>query len=328
MDIIKAYLDNMFASLPNTKEVNKMKEDLLINMEDKYTELKKSGKSENEAIGIVISEFGNIEELAKELNIDITINEETDEIISIETAKDFMDTAKKNGKLVAIGVFLCILSPVLLILLSKEQIANYLNLESGTLFGFIYLFISVAIAVGLFIYAGMNFSKYEYLKKETNIPVSVKQMVKIEKEKFDPKFTLRLVISVMLFILSPLLIIMFGVINDSLEFEKYNTIFGVVFLLVLVAIGCLIIIQAGLIKDSHNVLLQIGEYSKKQVQENRVVGAIGAIFWPLITIAYLFWSFVYDAWHISWIIWVISGIIFGGISAAIQILDNNNKEKA
>lgn len=37
---------------------------------EKYNELKNDGKSENEAIGIVISEFGNIEELIEELGIE------------------------------------------------------------------------------------------------------------------------------------------------------------------------------------------------------------------------------------------------------------------
>ena len=30
-------------------------------MEDKYTELKNEGKSENEAVGTVIAEFGNLD---------------------------------------------------------------------------------------------------------------------------------------------------------------------------------------------------------------------------------------------------------------------------
>ena len=63
MDTIKNYLDNMFSAFPKTAEISKIKENLFSNMEDKYNELKQSGKSENEAIGIVISEFGNIDEL-------------------------------------------------------------------------------------------------------------------------------------------------------------------------------------------------------------------------------------------------------------------------
>lgn len=69
MDTIAAYLNNMFASLPRTEQTYNLKQDLLANMEEKYHELKKEGKSENEAVGIVISEFGNIDELIEELGL-------------------------------------------------------------------------------------------------------------------------------------------------------------------------------------------------------------------------------------------------------------------
>lgn len=74
MNSIISYLDNVFANLPKTSEMEKLKLEMLSNMEDKYYELKEAGKSENEAIGIVISEFGNIDELLSEL--DIPLNEE------------------------------------------------------------------------------------------------------------------------------------------------------------------------------------------------------------------------------------------------------------
>ncbi|MFB9276189.1 permease prefix domain 1-containing protein [Cohnella cellulosilytica] len=60
----------MFAGLPRNPELMRLKQELLTGMEEKYLELKREGKSENEAIGIVISEFGNIEELTAELGID------------------------------------------------------------------------------------------------------------------------------------------------------------------------------------------------------------------------------------------------------------------
>ncbi|MEQ6388509.1 hypothetical protein RZN22_04190 [Bacillaceae bacterium S4-13-58] len=44
MDTIINYLDNMFATLAKTKEVENLKQELLANMEDKYNELKESGK--------------------------------------------------------------------------------------------------------------------------------------------------------------------------------------------------------------------------------------------------------------------------------------------
>ncbi len=71
MDTIMNYLENMFASMPKSKQMQQLKDDLLVHMEDKYQELKRAGKSENEAIGVVIAEFGNMEEIMDEFGIDL-----------------------------------------------------------------------------------------------------------------------------------------------------------------------------------------------------------------------------------------------------------------
>ena len=54
MQAIRNYLETMFMNLPNTPEVLRAKEELWQMMEDKYTELKNEGKSDNEAVGTVI----------------------------------------------------------------------------------------------------------------------------------------------------------------------------------------------------------------------------------------------------------------------------------
>ncbi len=77
MEAIREYLNNLFMSLPETPEVLRAKAELLEMMEDKYEELIQEGKTEKEAIGTVISEFGNLEELAEELGIDIYLKKET-----------------------------------------------------------------------------------------------------------------------------------------------------------------------------------------------------------------------------------------------------------
>ena len=76
MNAIRNYLDNMFRNLPNTEEVRRAKTELLEMMEDKYEELIKEGKTENEAVGIVISEFGNLDELAESLGISEAVAEQ------------------------------------------------------------------------------------------------------------------------------------------------------------------------------------------------------------------------------------------------------------
>ena len=74
METIRNYLNAMFAGLPDTPEVRRAYEELAAMMEDKYTELMEEGLTENEAVGTVISEFGNLEELAQTLGIEDYLN--------------------------------------------------------------------------------------------------------------------------------------------------------------------------------------------------------------------------------------------------------------
>ncbi|WP_346961819.1 permease prefix domain 1-containing protein [Clostridium sp.] len=114
METIRNYLDNIFSNLPKSAEIIKLKEELLSNMEEKYRELKESGKTENEAIGIVISEFGNIDELIMELGIENRKPIESIHTVTMEEAENYMRDKVKYGKLIAVGVILCILAPAML----------------------------------------------------------------------------------------------------------------------------------------------------------------------------------------------------------------------
>jgi hypothetical protein len=75
MEIIREYLNSMFASLKDTPEVRKARTELMQMMEDKYNELISEGCSQNEAVGTVISEFGNLDELADELGVSREVKE-------------------------------------------------------------------------------------------------------------------------------------------------------------------------------------------------------------------------------------------------------------
>lgn len=98
METIRNYLETMFLKLPNTPEVYKAKNELWQMMEDKYTELKEEGKSENEAVGIVISEFGNLDELANDLGISQFVESQPmpqGKTLSLDQAKSYLADAGK-----------------------------------------------------------------------------------------------------------------------------------------------------------------------------------------------------------------------------------------
>ena len=118
MEAIKTYIENMFSTLPHTEEIERLKEELLSNMEEKYLELKDEGKSENEAIGIVISEFGNIDELLNELDIEIP-EERAENTLSKKTMLQYLEDKKRTSFLISIGVSLCIIGGAMLILTNQ-----------------------------------------------------------------------------------------------------------------------------------------------------------------------------------------------------------------
>jgi hypothetical protein len=323
METIKNYLDNMFANLPKTSEMLKVKNDLLSNMEEKYNELKNEGKSENEAIGIVISEFGNIDELISELGINYETRENMLPAVTREDAEVFMAAKRKSGLLIGIGVFLCILSPAVLMLLNTLAedgiIGSGLSKDFRDMLGLIGLFILVVPAVALFIYTGMKMERYKFLNGAFDLPLSAKNFVQQKHDSFASTFTFAIIAGVSLCILSPIALFI------SSAFDGNADIYGVIVLLVLVAVAVFAFIYFGSIKEGFSILLKIGDYSKEKKEEDKVIGAVAAIVWPLAVCIFLVSGLVFNKWHINWIVFPITGLLFGMFSAACSIIKGNKK---
>ena len=62
METLITYIENTFSGVPKTPEIQELKSKALTRMENHYNSLISEGKTENEAIGIIISEFNNISE--------------------------------------------------------------------------------------------------------------------------------------------------------------------------------------------------------------------------------------------------------------------------
>lgn len=318
METIKNYLDNVFAALPKTDELFKLKNDLLINMEEKYNELKSEKKSENEAIGIVISEFGNIDELIGELGIALHKDEMNFPTITEEEVKNYMTMKKQTGILVGIGVFLCITGVALLILITtfvdEGIIGRGLSEDTGYMIGLITLFVMIVPAVALFIYSGMKSETYKYLKKGFNVPLSVKSLLQQRYNKFTSTYMVSVILGVCLCILSPVSIFAASVFGDT------ASIYGVIVLLIIIATAVFIFTYYGSIKESFTFLLRIDNFSKENVENNKVIGAVAAIIWPLAVCIFLVSGLVFDKWYINWIIFPITGILFGMFSSVYSII--------
>lgn len=269
METIKNYLDNMFMGLPKTQEVQRAKEELLAMMEDKYQELKAQGKTENEAIGIVISEFGNLEEVAEILGIAgyMRKNPRDDEeqvlYLTREDAQEYIEASQRQGIRIGLGVMFCILSPIVLIVLDGASQVRGLGLGEQVAdgIGLLVLLILVAAGVGMMIMGGITFQKYEDLKKETiALDYAAEAFVREEETAFQGGFAVFIGLGVVLCVLS---VVPVSVAEMFGSYSELADGIGVGIMLFLVAVGVLLFIMAGMRKSSYDFLLQKGVYERK-----------------------------------------------------------------
>ncbi len=323
MDTIKNYLDNLFNGLPKTAKLQELKLNILSNMEEKYQELKQQGKTENEAIGIVISEFGNIDELISELGIQVDPQTKEQPVVTEEEVDKYINAKRRMGIQVGLGVMLCILSPIALILIGDLAKAGLilqgLSRDAVDLPGVIVLFLSLATAVGIFIYSGMSFAQYSHMEKGVSLPFGLEAKLRQDRTNFTPKFTLCIIVGVCMCILSPM-----GVIIADARGSEIGETYGTVLFLFIIAIAVFLFITSGTIWSSYDILLKIGDHAPKK-PEDKVISAVSSIMWLLAAAIFLFCGFVYGMWYIAWIVFPVTGILYAMFTAAYSIFTEKNK---
>lgn len=318
METIRNYLETMFLKLPNTPEVYKAKNELWQMMEDKYTELKSEGKSENEAVGIVISEFGNLDELAQGLGIAQFLKNQpaqTTQTLSLEDVKKYITDHTRHATRIALGVMLCILSVCNPILFDSISYGNSMVMDG---IGASLMFLFIAVAVGLFVYSGTTIKRWNFLERESYVTdFSTTEYLHEKLESYKPTYALLLTIGVILCILC----FVPAILLDALfSYDYFWSNFSAVLMFLIVAIGVFMIVMGSMRLNVYKTLLSLngrdtvgGNFTTSQKNEpqyeNATVRAIMSVFWPSVTCLYLCVSFLTFYWNITWVIWPIAAII-------------------
>ena len=240
--------------------------------------------------------------------------------VGMEEANAFLKIKEDNSRRVALGVMLCILSPVALILLGGAQSFGLLKWSENAAggIGLLILMLFIVPAVGLFVISNLRITPYEYLEKEpVETLYGVTGMVREKKERFQPVHTRYLLIGIMLCVASSVPLFISMIFRE----ESFRTVLGIASVLVLAAVGVLLIVRVSIVWGSYQMLLEEQEYSRENKERSKHYGYIGGIYWCLVTAAFLAWSFIGNAWERSWIIWPVAGVAFGavvGIAGALR----------
>lgn len=245
--------------------------------------------------------------------------------VSMEEANAFLSIKSKTAKTIAYAAFLCILSPIALLMLGaiNESTPGILNEDIAGGIGMIVLIIFAAIAAVMFILSGNKTAPFAYLEKEKfETEYGVRGMVKERKAQYKDLHTKNNIAGTCLCI-TALIPLFVGAIIDADNDLFLTIMLSLSFLIA--GVGVICFIKTGIIWESYEKLLQEGEYSIENKEKPSIATAVYTAYWIIATAIYLGYSLSSNSWGQSWIIWVVAGVIFPAVIAITSAFEKKSK---
>lgn len=238
--------------------------------------------------------------------------------VTLQEAGAFLAQREKASIRIAVATFLCILSPIPLLLLAAMTESPYHPLSEAVAAaaGMILLSLLVAIAVGIFIFTGFQNAPYEFLEKEPfETEYGVTGMVRERQTQYKSTYAKSNIIGAILCVLSPVALFTGVFSADPLFCTLMLSV-----TMVIAGVGVIFFIVSGVRWASMQKLLKEGEYSPEEKRTAKTRETVGAVYWILITAIYLGWSFFTNAWRTTWIVWPVAGVLFVAVAAVCRLL--------
>ncbi|MGN0745359.1 MAG: helix-turn-helix domain-containing protein [Aristaeellaceae bacterium] len=234
--------------------------------------------------------------------------------VTMAEAQAFLQVKEATAPRIALAAAACVVSPVPLMLLAALSETHTLPISENVAaaLGLMILLVMVTAAVATFILTGMKTKPYAYLDEaDIDTEYGVTGMVRERQNAYRDTYARRCVIGVCLCILGVIPLLAASMLTES----TLAVVSTVCLLLAMVAVAVYLFITSGMIHASHCKLLEEGDYTRSQ--KKVASSPVTAIYWCAVTAIFLGYSFVTNDWKHSWIIWVVAGVLFGGISAGM-----------
>ncbi len=246
--------------------------------------------------------------------------------IALAQANEFLEFRKVASVRIAAGVFLCILAVIpLLILGAASEVPTWrLSEDLACGVGLAALLLLVVPAVALFLSCGMKNAPYDFLDGEPfSVEYGVTGMVRERQREYRGVYIRSNIIGACLCVLSPVPLFL----GASTQNEFY-TVVTLAATLLLAGIGSVFFIIAGVRWASMQKLLQEGEYTPREKRKSRVLRTVSAIYWLVVTAAYLGWSFWKGDWEETWIVWPVAGVLFAAARCVCNLIMDREDEQS
>ena len=249
--------------------------------------------------------------------------------VTLEEANEYLALRKTASVRIALATFLCILSVIPLFILAGMTVLFdkpiYENMVGGL--GMIIMLVIAAVAVGIYVYTGLQSAKYRFLEKEPfETEYGVDGVVKERQKEFHDTYVKCNVIGTCLCVLSPAALFAAAI--------KESEFFAVVMLsvmLIIAGIGVIFFIVAGVRKGSMDKLLKTGEFTENAYKKKHIKKIISPIYWSIVVAVYLLWlfidqgRFVYNS--LSWVIFPVAGALFPAVLGICSLIERKPQDK-
>ena len=247
--------------------------------------------------------------------------------VTMEEASAYLALRRAAAPKMALATFLCIISPVaLLILAAMSEMSRFgISENAASGIGLCVLLVLVAIGVALFLTCSARVRDFAFLEEEPfETEYGVSGMVKERMQDFAGTYSRLHITGTVLCILSavPLFVSM------CIETADVVYVAAVCLLLIIAGIGCVAFTYGGTIHASMERLLEEGDYTRQQKSRRGVKGAISTIYWLLVTAIFMWYTFGPSGngqARYSWFIWAIAGVLYAAVMLVVNLIQRSRE---
>ena len=247
--------------------------------------------------------------------------------VTMEEASAYLALRRAAAPRMALATFLCIISPVaLLMLAAMSEVSRFgISENAASGIGLCVLLVLVAIGVALFLTCSARVRDFAFLEEEPfETEYGVSGMVKERMQDFAGTYSRLHITGTVLCILSavPLFVSM------CMETADVVYVAAVCLLLIIAGIGCVAFTYGGTIHASMERLLEEGDYTRQQKSRRGVKGAISTIYWLLVTAIFMWYTFGPSGngqARYSWFIWAIAGVLYAAVMLVVNLIQRSRE---
>ena len=359
MDTIDNFLDAMFAPYPASTRLADAKAELRAMMEDAYADAIASGMTHNEAVGRVITDFGNLQEIAPVLGIadDLSVAEAAPQPgagadgaeapsrprVTLPEAQELAEARRRGAAGLGLGVAMLVSTGIPLFALQGLAEVGLVpfNDDTATFLALVVDLPLVALGVIMLLSRSRLFANVKHLVnlEFTTDPIVTAWAARLRMEHEDHRMRC-LGIAVGLWICAALplagvqalppigigMAVPAGADNGTLNGGDLSEL-ALALSVALVALGLWIFLPANWAAQTQQTLIRQGRQGYDYDQEDYrdpVIGIVASVYWPCVVGAYFVWGAVFDQWDKSWVLFPVAGLLFG-VFAAVRMATRRAK---